>query len=166
MADKTLHVDLKWRFERIYLRHVDLELSGAPQVFNMKWQPNVDMNIRGDHRNISEDRFEVILVLTVACKNLEHQVLKMKLDQGALVRVKSGLETSEIQRILSVEATNALFPYIREAADNFAVRMSLPPFLFGHFHFDKIFEEALQQMKLKNIKPMKKDSPPTDEIMN
>ena len=166
MADASVKINLAWRFERIYLRNVDVTLHDTPNLFNMKWQPNADMNIQGDFRPAGDHRYEVSLKLTMTCKNLDKLALEMTLEQAALVRVQSDKSQSDVQRILAVEATNALFPYVREAVDNLAVRMSLPPLMLGHFNFEKVFEEGLRQMNLKNTQSAMSANVSTDEVLN
>ena len=166
MADATIKINLAWRFERIYLRDVNVSLHETPELFEMKWQPNADMNIQGDFRKVSDHRYEVALKLTMTCKNLDKLALEMTLEQAALVRVQAETQQEDVQRILAVEATNALFPYVREAVDNLAVRMSLPPLMLGHFNFEKIFEEGLRQMNLKNTQSAVSANISSDEVMN
>ena len=166
MADKTIQIDLAWRFERIYLRNVNVTLHDTPDLFDLKWQPNADMNIQGDFRKTGDTRYEVSLKLTMTCKNLGKLALEMTLEQAALVRVQSEKNQSDVQRILVVEAANALFPYVREAVDNLAVRMSLPPLMLGHVNFEKVFEEGLRQMNLKHAQSAMSANVSTDEVLN
>ena len=165
MADKTIQIDLSWRFERIYLRKADVTLHDAPEVFDMKWQPNADMNIHGNFRKVGENRFEVSLALTLTCKNLEKVAVEMKLEQAALVRVQSAENEDDVQRILAVEATNALFPYLREAVDNLAIRSSLPPLMLAHFNFEKVFE-GLREMSDQQAQTPIGTQADSDEILN
>lgn len=166
MAEETIKINLPWRFERIYLRNVNVTLHDTPDLFDMKWQPNADMNIHGDFRRAGDHRYEVSLKLTMTCKNLDKLALEMTLEQAALVRVQSEKNQSDVQRILAVGVTNALFPYVREAVDNIAVRMSLPPLMLGHFNFEKVFEEGLRQMNLKQAQSAMSASVSNDEVMN
>ena len=164
MADKTIQIDLSWRFERIYLRKAEVKLLDAPDVFDMKWQPNADMNIHGNFRKIAGNRFEASLELILTCKNLEKVAVEMKIEQAALVRVQSPENEAEVQRILAVEASNALFPYLREAVDNLALRLSLPPLMLAHFNFEKVFE-GLREMNREGQAPLDTQVG-SDEILN
>lgn len=166
MPDATMKINLAWRFERIYLRNVSVSLQETPALFDMKWQPNADMNIQGDFRKAGDNRYEVLLKLTMTCKNLDKLALEMTLEQAALVRVQPEKNEGDVQRILLVEATNALFPYVREAVDNLAVRMSLPPLMLGHFNFEKVFEEGLRQMNLKHAQSAMSTNVSTDDVLN
>ena len=161
-----MKINLAWRFERIYLRNVSVSLQETPALFDMKWQPNADMNIQGDFRKAGDNRYEVLLKLTMTCKNLDKLALEMTLEQAALVRVQPEKNEGDVQRILLVEATNALFPYVREAVDNLAVRMSLPPLMLGHFNFEKVFEEGLRQMNLKHAQSAMSTNVSTDDVLN
>lgn len=166
MADKTIHLNLPWRFERIYLRGAEIKLHDAPDLFDMKWQPQADMNIHGDFQRLTEHRYEVSLTLTLTCQNLDKIALELKLEQAALVRVQDESDPDKVQRMLAVDATNALFPYVREAVDNMALRMSLPPMMLGQFNFEKIFEESLRQMNLEAKRPSSAARSNSDEILN
>lgn len=166
MADTQVTVNLGWRFDRIFLRNIDLKLHEAPAVFDMKWQPHVDLNLKNSFKELGDNRFEVSLHLAIKCRNLSKSVVDMSFEQVALVRVRSGFEPSAVQRIIAVEATNALFPYVRETVDTLAIRMSLPPFMLAHFDFEKIFEESLTQMNLQQAQASGSGKSPSEEIMN
>ena len=166
MADGTIQIDLPWRFERVYLREVNIKLHDTPDLFDMKWQPKADMNIRNDFRQAGEDRYEVAIQLSLTCKNLDKLALEMTLAQAALIRVPAGKGQEDIQRIVTIEAPNALFPYVREAVDNLAVRMTLPPMLLTHFDFAKILEEGMRQMNLKNTQSAMRAKPGAEDIVN
>ena len=165
MPEKTIQIDLAWRFERVYLRSANVKVHHAPELFDLKWQPNADMNIHGNFRKVGDQRYEVTLALTLTCKNLEEIAVEMKLDQAALVRVQADIGESDIQRILAVEATNALFPYVREAVDNLALRTSLPPLMLAHFNFENVYE-GLRQMNLDQSASTRRTKIGSDEIMN
>lgn len=166
MSDTQVTVNLGWRFDRIFVRNIDLKLHDAPEVFDMKWQPNVDLNFKNSYKEIGENRFQVALHLTITCRNLSKTVVEMSFEQAALVRLKAGYDASEVQRILAVETTNALFPYARETVDALALRMSIPPFMLAHFDFEKIFEESLTQLNLQQSQVTGGRPPSGDEIMN
>ena len=97
MADATVKINLAWRFERIYLRNINVTLQETPDLFDMKWQPNADMNIQGDFRQAGDHRYEVSLKLKMTCKNLDKLALELTLEQAALVRVQSEKNQSEVQ---------------------------------------------------------------------
>ncbi|MYD43486.1 MAG: protein-export chaperone SecB [Gammaproteobacteria bacterium] len=166
MPDKTIQVNLAWRFERIFLRKANIELHEAPEVFDMKWQPNVDMNIHGRFHKLAEQRFDVSLEMKLTCKNLDKLAFELDLHQSALVIVNKDQDPDEVKRILAVEATNALFPYTREAVDNLVLRMSLPPMMLAHFNFDKVFEEGERQLKAQVGQQADRVLPSSDEVLN
>ena len=166
MAERQIQVEVGWYFDRVYVHHSKVEVEDAPALFEMTWKPHADMNIRASAKEIGGRKFEVTLMLTMSCKNHDTPAVKLEIEQAALIRVKPDLDEDEIKRVLSVEVPNALFPYLRESADNAFVRASLPPMILAHVHFEKVFEEGLKQIILQEQRQTKSTKSQTDEILN
>ena len=167
MPEETLKLDLKWRIERLYVKKADVQLFDAPTLFEKKWQPQIDLKFHASSTELGNGKFEVSLGLDLTCSNHGEQAYSMSLEQAALIEITQNLSDQEVQQILSLEATNALFAYLRETTDTLAVKASLPPFAIAHVDFGRLVQEGFKRMKqsqVNNLKPSA--STDEDELLN
>ena len=132
----------------------------------MKWQPKIEMNIAAQGREVGDNRFDVTLTLTLSCKNRDMDAVNIKLEQCALIRILQELDNEAMQRIISVEVPNALFPYVREATDNLIVRSTMPPLTLAPVHFEKVLEEGFKRLKQDQRTISKPPASGKDEVLN
>jgi preprotein translocase subunit SecB len=141
VADETPEFSL----ERIYIRDLSFESPRAPDVFREGWQPQIQLDINTRANNLGEERFEVILMVTVNAKNASGQTLMIvEVQQAGIFRIK-GLADDRLRRVLATQCPNILFPYIRESVDSLVVRGGFPALQLAPVNFDAMLEEALRQ---------------------
>ena len=127
--------------ERIYLRDLSFESPQAPEVFALEWKPQVEMDIQTRFRPLDDERFEVVLTLTLETQSNEHVVLVVELQQAGVFRIR-GMDETLQQRTLSVTCPAVLFPYARETIDTLVTKGTFPPFMLAPMNFDALYTEA------------------------
>lgn len=131
--------------ERIYIKDVSFESPSAPQIFQEKWEPKIQLDINSRSRAIAETHHEVTLTVTVKGTNEEDAVIFIIEVQQAGIFKLTGLPEEQLKRILSTMCPSILFPYVRETIDNLAVKGSLPPLALAPVNFDALYENAILQ---------------------
>ena len=127
--------------ERIYLRDLSFESPRAPEVFATEWKPTVELDIRTRSRRLDDERFEVVLTLTLEARSEEHAVLVVELQQAGMFRVR-GMDETMRGRALAVTCPTVLFPYARETIDTLVTKGTFPAFMLAPMNFDALFTEA------------------------
>jgi preprotein translocase subunit SecB len=151
MAD---HVEISNRnatrvqVERIYLRELSFESPRAPEIFDGEWKPNVHLDIKTKANNLSESRFEVVMTVTLSAmvdrEGDEVTGLIVEMQQAGVFHV-DGVDGAQLEQVLAITCPNILFPYVREAFDNLAVRGTFPPFMLGPVDFSALYTEAVRR---------------------
>ena len=127
--------------ERIYLRDLSFESPQAPGAFGSEWNPQVQVEINTRVDRLTDDRFEVVLTLTLEAKSGESTVLVVELQQAGIFRIV-GMGEEMRRQALGVACPNVLFPYARETVDTLVVKGTFPPFMLASMNFDAAFAEA------------------------
>ena len=131
--------------ERIYVKDLSFESPRAPEVFRSQWQPNVQLDIGSKTTPLGEDRFEVVLTVTVSVRTPDAVTdAIVEVQQAGLFKLK-GIPDDQRSRMLATFCPNILFPYVRETVDGLMNKGGLPPLLLAPVNFDSLFEEALKR---------------------
>ena len=135
----------EFSLERMYIRDISFESPRSPDVFREAWKPNIQLDINTRANNLGEERFEVVLMVTVNAKNPAGQtVMIVEVQQAGIFRIK-GLNDDQLRRLLATQCPNILFPYIRESVDALVVKGGFPALQLAPVNFDAMLNEALRQ---------------------
>ena len=129
----------------MYIRDISFESPRAPDVFREAWKPNIQLDINTRANNLGEERFEVVLMVTVNAKNATGQtVMIVEVQQAGIFKIK-GLNDDQLRRLLATQCPTILFPYIRESVDSLVVKGGFPALQLAPVNFELMLEEALRQ---------------------
>ncbi len=136
--------------ERIYIKDASFESPRAPEIFREAWQPQFQLDINTRAAVLPDDRFEVILTVTVNAKSATGQTLMIaEVQQAGIFRIR-GLPEDRLRRILATQCPGILFPYVRESIDTFIVKGGFPALMLAPVNFDAMFDEAVKQQQRKD----------------
>lgn len=135
----------EFSLERMYIRDISFESPRAPDVFREAWKPNIQLDINTRANNLGEERFEVVLMVTVNAKNAAGQtVMIVEVQQAGIFKI-TGLNDDQLRRLLATQCPTILFPYIRESVDSLVVKGGFPALQLAPVNFELMLEEALRQ---------------------
>ncbi|HEY6598230.1 MAG TPA: protein-export chaperone SecB [Pseudomonadales bacterium] len=136
--------------ERIYIKDASFESPRAPEIFREAWQPQFQLDINTRAAVLPDDRFEVILTVTVNAKSATGQTLMIaEVQQAGIFRIR-GLPEDRLRRILATQCPGILFPYVRESIDALIVKGGFPALMLAPVNFDAMFDEAVKQQPRKD----------------
>jgi preprotein translocase subunit SecB len=136
--------------ERFYLKDASFESPRSPEVFTEQWKPDLQLDINSSARSLSDDRYEVVVTVTVHARDSEGNTsLIIEVQQAGIFKV-SGLPPDKLKRVTATMCPNILFPYIRETIDSMAVRGGFPALMLAPVNFELLFDEALKQQANKD----------------
>ncbi|MFA7270166.1 MAG: protein-export chaperone SecB [Sterolibacterium sp.] len=136
--------------EKIYVKDASLEIPNAPQVFLEREAPAIEVQLRSEGSNITEDVFHVLLTVTVTAKIGEKTLFLVEVGQAGIFRIQN-IPEQEMEPVLSIACPNILFPYARETISDLVTRAGFPPVLLAPVNFEAIYQQ--RQMAQKQTQP-------------
>ncbi|WP_293761101.1 protein-export chaperone SecB [uncultured Aquitalea sp.] len=136
--------------EKIYVKDLSLEVPGAPQVFLENAQPEIDMQLASEGKQIDEGFYEVALTVTVTAKLPEKTMFLCEVTEAGIFRI-ANVPAEDVEPILGVACPNILFPYARETVSNLINRAGFPPVLLSPINFEALYmQQRAQQAEAGN----------------
>ncbi|MDD1782073.1 protein-export chaperone SecB [Enterovibrio sp. ZSDZ35] len=129
--------------QRIFLKDLSFEAPNSPAVFQQEWQPDVNLDLDTQSRELGEGVYEVVLRLTVTVKNGEENAFLCEVQQGGIFAV-AGMEAPQLAHCLGAFCPNILFPYARETISSLVVKGTFPQLNLAPVNFDALFMNYLQ----------------------
>jgi preprotein translocase subunit SecB len=146
MAENAQEKDQRqFQLQRIYLKDMSFESPNAPMVFTGEWQPKHELNINTKIDKVTDDTYEIVLLVTVTTKSAEQTACIVEVQQAGLVTVK-GFPDAELGPLLGAYCPNLLFPYAREAISDLVTKGSFPQLVLQPVNFDALFAQHQQQV--------------------
>ena len=148
------------RLQRIYVKDISFESPRAPQVFNTRWQPQLNVHIQSQNQPLNDDLHEAQLQITITAKMDGKTVFSLDVVQAGIFELQD-LSTAETEYALNVALPNALFPYAREAIDDLLVKASMPPLMLAQVDFEALYNQRkLDQKKQPTVRIKDEDQKP------
>ena len=133
------------RLERLYLKDASFESPRSPEVFGEDWKPEIQVDINTRSNIQPENRYEVLLTLTLRAKLAGGKTAFIVEIQQAGIFLVEGVEPEVLQRVLGTICPNTIFPYIRENVDSLVVKGGFPALHLAPVNFDGLYAEALRK---------------------
>lgn len=133
------------RLERLYLKDVSFESPRTPAVFGEAWKPEFQLEINTRTNSLADERFEVVLTVTLRAKADGGKTAYIVEVQQAGVFQISNLDDAASQRVLGTLCPGTLFPYVRETVDSLAVKGGFPAVQLAPVNFEALYAEALRK---------------------
>ncbi|WP_024303921.1 protein-export chaperone SecB [Pseudogulbenkiania sp. MAI-1] len=131
--------------EKIYVKDLSLEVPNAPQVFLEQAQPDIDMQLASEGKQIEEGFYECTLTVTVTAKLPEKTMFLAEVAQAGIFQIRD-VPADDIEPILGVACPNILFPYARETVSNLVNRAGFPPVLLSPINFESLYMQQRAQL--------------------
>lgn len=151
MADEqpdAAQTQRRFHVQKLYLRDVSFESPAAPAIFaaDSGWNPQVDLQLDTEIRNIDERRHEVTLIVTVTATDGDATAFLVEVRQAGLFDV-DGFGDDELDRLLRAYCPELLFPFAREAIANLVQKGGLPPLLLQPINFESLYARHVARQK-------------------
>jgi preprotein translocase subunit SecB len=130
--------------QRIFLKDVSFEAPNSPVMFQKDWDPNVNLDLDTQSRELGDGVYEVVLRLTVTVTNAEETAFLCEVQQGGIFTAEK-MEAGQLAHCLGAFCPNILFPYARETISSLVVKGTFPQLNLAPVNFDALFMNYLQQ---------------------
>ena len=131
--------------QQLYIKDLSFESPNSPDVFQGgQTEPETELNIRNEHVQLDDSRYEVKLHLHVHAKLGDQTMFVVELDQAG-VFVIAGYTPEETKALLGTHCPATLFPYARETISSIVGKGGFPPLVLQPISFDALYARAREQ---------------------
>jgi preprotein translocase subunit SecB len=113
-------------------------------VFTERAEPKIDVQLAQNVSNFQPELFEVVLKVTVTCKQGDKTTYLCEVQQAGVFGI-GGFDAQSVDQILGIECPNILFPYLRQAVNQAVTDGGFAPFQLSPINFAALYQQALQQ---------------------
>ena len=132
---------------QMYIKDLSFESPNSPDVFKqVDAEMETKLNIKNSHRELGDNRFEVILHLSVHAKRGDQTVFLIEIDQAGIFEMR-GFHKEELGQIIGTHCPATLFPYVRETISSTATRGGFPPLVLQPINFEAMYAQSIQHGK-------------------
>ena len=130
--------------EKLYVKDLSVEVPGAPQIYQQREAPQVEVSMNNSGKPVSDGYYEVVINLTVTAKIKDKTVFLVEVAYGGVFQVRNVPE-AEIDMVMGVTCPNILFPYLREVVSETVSRAGFPPVILAPMNFEAIYKARQQE---------------------
>ncbi|MGV6807755.1 MAG: protein-export chaperone SecB [bacterium] len=139
----------KFAVQGIYLKDLSFETpEGLEALAQQKVSPKVNQDVETKTRKVADDRYEVVLAITVSLKHEDKTIYLIEVQQAGVFLIQ-GVDKKVMPQILNTQCTSLLFPYAREVVDNVVMKGGFPPLNLPPINFDALFVHAVREAQAK-----------------
>jgi preprotein translocase subunit SecB len=117
--------------------------------------PNVEVNLKLNHKQINADHYEVALEITakivgkVEETGEEKTMFILEIEHGAVFYIKN-IPAEHMEMVLAVDCPTLLFPFTRQIVSQVSIDGGFAPFLMEPINFMGLFQNSQQQKEETN----------------
>jgi len=128
---------IKFSLGKVYLKDASLEAPNSPDAFldESDWNPKVTLQYKIDTRDISDDKHDVLLTVTITAAEDTRTIFLVEVQQGGIFLIRDANDPARVERILNVRCPKILFPYARESIDSLIVKAGFAPLMLNPLDF-------------------------------
>jgi preprotein translocase subunit SecB len=145
-AADTSAENLQFQIQKLYVKDVSFELPNAPDVFQDPGQSEIKMNLSQRVNDVADDRFEVILSITVTATAGDKTAYLAEVHQAGLFLI-AGFDEQNRHTVLNTLCPHTLFPYAARLITSLVADGGFPPLVLQPINFDQIYARRLSEMK-------------------
>lgn len=130
--------------QHVYLKDCSFEAPGALGLDGAEGQPDMNLNLSQRVNSLEDNRYEVILTVTVTAKQGDKTAFIAEVHYAGIFQI-AGFSEQQLPYVINVLCPNLLFPYARTqigqmiAAGGFVA----PP--LQPINFEQIYAQRVQQ---------------------
>lgn len=98
--------------QHVFLKDCSFEAPGALGLDQSQGQPDMNMNLSQRVNQLGENRYEVVLTVTVTAKQGENTAFIAEVHYGGVFQLQ-GFSEQQLPYVINVHCPNVLYPYAR-----------------------------------------------------
>lgn len=128
----------QFMIQRIYIKNLSFETTNTPAVFQEKWEPELNLDVNIEHKDLENDTYEVTLMVTTTVTNNKNTAFLVEVQQAGIFTIK-GPSEEQLDHLLNSFCPSLLFPYAREVISSEVMRGSFPQLILAPINFDALY---------------------------
>ena len=140
----------EFKMQKMYIKDLSFENPNAPEIYYTKSekQPEVDVNLQLNHKQLDGDHYEVCLEITAKIINKEQDrtLFILELEHAAIFYLKN-IPEEHLKMVLAVDCPTLLFPFTRQIASQVSVDGGFVPFLMEPINFMGLYQNSQKKEK-------------------
>ena len=132
----------EFSIKKIYIKDISFETPNSPQIFQLKWEPELYVHLHSHSKDLDAGEFEVVLMVTAVVSVAGKTAFLAETAVAGIFGI-TGLTSDELGPTLGSYCPGILFPYAREFISNLAIRGGFPPFVLAPINFEKLYQEHI-----------------------
>ena len=134
--------------EKLYLKDVSVEVPNSPEIFTIREQPKIGIELNNETKPLADGYYEVSLQLTITSEINNQNAFVIDLVQAGIFVIKN-IPDDGLEAVLSITCPNILFPYAREAISNLTVKAGFNPVQLQPINFEALYMQEKQKQDSK-----------------
>lgn len=138
----------RFRVQKLFLKDVSFESPAAPGVFSSDsdLSPKISLQLNTENREVGENLWEVVLIVTVTSADDERTVYLAEVRQAGLFEI-SGFPDMDHAHAIGSYCPSILFPYAREVVSGMVQKGGFPQLTLQPINFDALFARELEKQR-------------------
>jgi len=138
----------QFTIQKIFLKDTSFESPNSPDIFTDTWEPNINIELNSNGRNIGEKLHEVVLGITVTAKIGEKVAYLVEVQQSGIFALTNFSE-QEMSMMLGSYCPNLLYPFAREVISDLVLKGGFPQMILAPVNFDAIYQDHVKRQQLE-----------------
>ncbi len=130
--------------ERIYIKDASFESPNSPSIFTEEWSPDTNLQLNTEVTPISDNHYEVVLLITVTVKSQDKTAFLVEVAQAGVFQI-TGYDANQLNHLLASYCPSNLYPYAREAIASLISKGSFPEMHLSPINFDALYAQRMQE---------------------
>ena len=143
-TEQSAPVEQQFIIERIYLKDASFESPNSPAIFTEEWNPDTNLQLNTEVTPISDNHYEVVLLITVTVKSDDKTAFLVEISQAGVFQI-IGYDVEQLNHLLASYCPSNLYPYAREAIASLISKGSFPEMHLSPINFDALYAQRLQE---------------------
>jgi len=143
MTEQQKASEHEFSIQRIYTKDLSFETPNTPDIFQIEWNPQVDLKLDTSSKKLADEVYEVELQVTVTVKLKDKTAFLVEVKQAGIFALK-GFTEDQIDPMLGSFCPNIIFPYARELISETVCRGSFPPLYLAPVNFDAYYQDKVK----------------------
>ena len=129
--------------QSIYLKDVSFETPNSPEIFTVKWEPAVNIQMDSSSQDLGDDYYEVVLSFTVTVNVGDKTAYLAEIHQAGIF-ILTGLTPEQLHRTQHVFCLRFLHPYAIASILDLITKGGFPQFLMPPVNFNERYNERYE----------------------
>ena len=138
-----------------YIKDLSFQNPIVPQVFQeLKEAPKIDLNLDIQVKNITDDQYEVTLVIKADALKDKEVVFAIDLQYAGVFEIKKVEDEEQKKQVLLIYCPNLIFPFARRIIADITRDAGFQPLMVNPMDFAGLYLQQQQQREKNNVQPI------------